>query len=94
MLMFVHVEAAAATACECETVGASQKGSAPTVGGSVSEVLARWSARASVSGRGQPARTAGIASSRYHNQNARRAATSVFSTGIEFVAPETATEQL
>lgn len=41
-------------------------------------------------GQGQLARTAGIASSRYHNQNARRAATSVSSTGCQFKAPAAA----
>ena len=88
--MFVHVEAAAATACGCEAVGVESEGLGPHRW-DVGQKGACWP----VGSREPPfsaqsARTVGMASSRYHSQKARRADTSVSSTGCQFSAPAAA----
>ena len=91
--MFVHVEAAAATACGCETVGVESEG-LDSHRWDVGQRGACWP----VGSREPPfsaqlARTVGMASSRYHSQKARRAGTSVWWTLEVLVAPVAAQAQ-
>ena len=64
----------------------------PTAGMLVSQSGASWpgGSREPFPLSAQLARTVGMASSRYHSQNARRADTSVSSTGCQFSAPAAA----